>query len=123
MLGAFMGKSPTNIWRYAALLRDINSNHLKAYHNFYRMYPDDYDELLHSSCTSHKDTNCRQAISLDERTTCRRNTRHVVERGRVFTVNSFKWPAYANAMKMRDLGTSGMSVRPSVSHTPELSQN
>ena len=32
---------------YAALSTDIKSEDLKAYHNFCRLCPDEYDELLH----------------------------------------------------------------------------
>jgi len=48
-IGAFMDESSTKFGGHAALLRDIKINDLKAYHNFSRMCPDDYDELLHSS--------------------------------------------------------------------------
>jgi len=34
---------------WVRLRRDINSSDMKAYHNFCRMCPEDYDELLHSS--------------------------------------------------------------------------
>jgi len=34
---------------YASQLTDIKSNNPKAYYNFCRMCPDDYDELLHLS--------------------------------------------------------------------------
>ena len=54
---------------YEALLRDIRHSDERAYQNFCRMTPADYDELLAmvKPFITYQNTNCRKAISADER--------------------------------------------------------
>ena len=59
-------------WRFGcceALIKDVKGSEPKAYQNFCRMTSDEYDELLSlvTPIISHKDTNCRKAISPDDR--------------------------------------------------------
>ena len=61
MLGLPLDVFATTFGRIAALLQDIISTDEKAYQNFWRFCPDDYNQLL--TLITHKDTNCRKAIS------------------------------------------------------------